>query len=81
MHSLFKLFNVLLLSFFIIMAAADGSDTPRRSGRLSENNNNNDGTEAEQFDAIERVAREAALLTTATETDPPQQQNDALRFE
>ena len=73
MQNLIKLLKVFLLSFIIIMTGTDGSNTPRRSGRLNEVNNNeneNQGTETEQFDEIERAAREAALLTTATETDP-----------
>ena len=52
---------------------------------MSENNNNNKnpGTKTEQFDKIERAAQEAAFLTTATETagtetNLPQQQDNAL---
>ena len=62
MHHLINLFKVLLLSFTIIMAGADDSDVnPRRSSRLSTVNagdgtQQDQGTEAEQYDAIETAA-------------------------
>ena len=63
MHNLIKLLKVLLLSF-IIMTGTGGSDAPRPSSRLTTKDDGtvqNQGTETEQFDAIEAAARQAAL--------------------
>ena len=72
MHNLIKLLKVFLLSFIIIMTGTNGYDTTQRSNRLLSVNNGNktpqdQGTEAEQYDALELAAQQAALLPAMTE--------------